>query len=184
MGGGLAFAAGMGDPESMGQAPTAPPSPLIAASGPVAVSTAATAAPPTNEPTASPATATPEPSATRPTAPPPSAGATSQQAVATPRHTATPASAPVQGDVPLFTDVAVLALAADYRLPRGRTFRECVADVPPPHGGVWPSPVHLYYAGKGKWVVETHEGEVGITFTEATRAFSLRGVDPSYPANC
>lgn len=82
-------------------------------------------------------------------------------------------------DIPKYTDVAVLALAADFVLPSGRTFRECV-ELPPSHER-WPSPVHLYYEGKGKWLVETHVSEVQVVFDEATGLFSGRNFAPTSP---
>ncbi len=86
-----------------------------------------------------------------------------------PAATPTPSPTAAAPDVPKYTDVAVLALAADARLPSGKTFRQCVEL--PPEGKPWPSPVHLYYAGRGKWLVETHLGEVGVVFDEATATF-------------
>ena len=101
----------------------------------------------------------------QPTAPP----ATSPQPGATPAAAIT--------DRPAYSDVQVLALAADARLPSGLTFAQCVALGP--NGAHWPVPVHLYYEGHGKWTVETHDGEVGVEFDEATATFRVKHFAPA-----
>ena len=94
--------------------------------------------------------------------------------IPTPSATAAP---PLANDIPRYSDVAVLALAADALVPSGKTFRECVEL---PHEK-WPTPVHLYYEGKGRWLVETHVSEVQVVFDEATGTFSPRNFQPLNP---
>ena len=83
-------------------------------------------------------------------------------------------------DIPKYNDVAVLALRTDAVTPLWE-------DVP----GVrrtaashekWPTPVHLYYEGKGRWLVETHVSEVQVVFDEATASFAPRNFAPVNPA--
>ena len=88
-------------------------------------------------------------------------------------------SAPPVTDLPKYTDVAVLALAASAVLPSGLTFRECV-ELPPSHEK-WPSPVHLYYMGNGRWLVETHVSEVQVVFEESTATFKAGNFAPTSP---
>ena len=118
---------------------------------------------PTTE-TSPPASAVSAPQPTRP-------------AVVAPVPTPTIASAPVAGtDLPKYRDVQVLAMAADAVLPSGKTFRQCVEA--PPSTERWPAPVHLYYEGRGKWLVETHLSEVQVVFDEASGTFSPRNFAP------
>ena len=88
-----------------------------------------------------------------------------------------PATDPAQSpDLPRYPDTRVLALAAAAMMPTGRTFRECVGALPEkPH---WPAAVHLYYAGHGRWVVETHAGEIGVSFDEASAEFRVVSFPP------
>jgi hypothetical protein len=65
-----------------------------------------------------------------------------------------------------------MELAADAVVGAGKTFQACV-DAVSLDGERWPVAVHLYYAGAGKWVVETHLGELSTVFTEATGAFRV-----------
>jgi hypothetical protein len=151
--------------------PTGSPAP-VETSSPVATTTASTA--PVPEPTAvvrsedssSPGTLV----AVAPTARP---------ATVLPA-TSTPARVVPVADIPKYTDLAVLALAADAVLPSGKTFRECV-ELPPSHEK-WPTPVHLYYEGNGRWLVETHVSEVQVVFDEATATFRPRNFAPANPA--
>lgn len=101
--------------------------------------------------------------AARPAPPPPPAAA----------KTATPAT---DTDLPLYKDTQVLAMAASVAMPSGKTFEQCVALGP--HGARWPVPVHLYYEGMGKWLVETHLGEVQAEFDEATATFRVKHFAP------
>lgn len=122
------------------------------------------------------AEATPVPSANTPEAPTSSPAFTAASGrAAVPAATSTPAKAPIT-DTPKYTDLAVLNLAAAARLPSGRTFRECV-ELPPSHEK-WPTPVHLYYEGNGRWLVETHISEVQVVFDEATATFTARNFQP------
>lgn|GEM_PF-6017915 len=73
----------------------------------------------------------------------------------------------------------MLALAADAVLPSGKTFRECVEL--PPSGERWPTPVHLYYEGQSRWLVETHLSEVQVVFDEVEGGFSTRNFAPPNP---
>lgn len=82
-------------------------------------------------------------------------------------------------DLPRMTEKAVLAAAAGARMPTGGTFRECVEL--PPGGEPWPLAIHLYYAGKGAWVIETHLSEVGLVFDEATETFRVTAFNPPNP---
>lgn len=178
MAAGLVFAT-LGD---SGRAPeaTAPPFvPIVAApteaanpyaTSIVEVSPAATAS---NDPLA--------PSPTVPVAQSPETPVT-QVAVAKPAPqplpTATPApteASPIT-DLPAYSDVQVLSMAASVRLPSGRTFEQCVALGP--NGKHWPVPVHLYYEGKGKWLVETHLSEVQVEFDEASASFHVKHFAP------
>jgi hypothetical protein len=92
---------------------------------------------------------------------------------------AKPTAAPTSegADLPKYTDVEVLALAADARVPSGKTFRDCV-ELPPSHEK-WPTPVHLYYMGAGRWLVETHISEVQVVFDEATATFKAGNFAPT-----
>lgn len=138
----------------------------------------------TNPQVAIPASNTSTPTAPAPAERAPEATVTGSTPTLAPRPM-TQAVAPVAtspipvSDIPKYTDVAVLALAADALLPSGRTFRECV-ELPPSHER-WPAPVHLYYEGKGKWLVETHVSEVQVVFDEATASFSGRNFAPTSP---
>ncbi len=108
------------------------------------------------------------------TAPPPAAP------VAPPAPSAVVTEPPASPlDLPRMTEKAVLAAAAGVRMPTGRTFRECVEL--PPGGEPWPLAIHLYYAGKGAWVIETHLSEVGLLFDEATETFRVTGFNPPNP---
>jgi hypothetical protein len=89
------------------------------------------------------------------------------------------AEAPPPTDLPKYRDVQVLALAADAVLPSGKTFRQCVEL--PPSTDHWPTPVHLYYEGHGKWLVETHLSEVQVSFDEAVGTFTPRNFAPPNP---
>ncbi len=142
------------------QAPT-PTASLTPAADVTVVAPGATAPAPTTQPRST----APADTHFAPPLPPRAVVASSPPPAATPAPSPTAAAS----DVPKYTDVAVLALAADARLPSGKTFRQCVEL--PPEGKPWPSPVHLYYAGRGKWLVETHLGEVGVVFDEATATF-------------
>lgn len=94
--------------------------------------------------------------------------------------TATPAPAtattPAATDIPIYKDTQVLAMAAAVVLPSGKTFEQCVALGP--NGARWPVPVHLYYEGQGKWLVETHLGEIETEFDEATATFRVKHFAP------
>jgi hypothetical protein len=105
-------------------------------------------------------------------------------AAAQPRVTSTPvpptAPAPFgPGDVPKYRDTEVLALAAGAHLPSGLTFKECVER--PPSEEHWPVPVHLYYEGLGRWLIETHVSEIQVVFHEATATFTTRNFAPPNP---
>lgn len=104
----------------------------------------------------------------------------SQAPAATPnqaaQNQATPTSPAVITDLPAYKDTQVLALAASVVLPSGKTFEQCVALGP--NGARWPVPVHLYYEGKGKWIVETHLGEVETEFDEASATFRVKHFAP------
>jgi len=182
---GLAFAARS---EDSGQATTAQPPLVEVAEKGTEYATPTTAPPPTRTSTASvarDATVPPVASAEPGTATPASS-ASAMTPVSVPRPSPTspapptppPASGPVT-DLPAYTDIAVLALAANAILPSGMTFRECV-ELPPSHEK-WPTPVHLYYEGKGRWLVETHVSEVQVVFDEATATFKPRNFAPSNP---
>ena len=93
-----------------------------------------------------------------------------------PSATPTPAEASPITDVPAYSDVQVLSMAASLRLPSGRTFEQCVALGP--NGKHWPVPVHLYYEGKGMWLVETHLSEVQVEFDEASASFHVKHFAP------
>jgi hypothetical protein len=56
------------------------------------------------------------------------------------------------------------------------TFKQCVEA--PPSTEHWPTPVHLYYEGRGRWLVETHVSEVQVEFDEGTGTFSTRNFAP------
>ena len=144
---------------------------------------------PTREPTGAPTPglAAP-PSTTEPIAQIPTqegAPVSDSSPAARAQPTASPATSPPPGatpagpvtDLPAYSDVQVLALAADARLPSGLTFAQCVALGP--NGAHWPVPVHLYYEGHGKWTVETHDGEVGVEFDEATATFRVKHFAPA-----
>jgi hypothetical protein len=79
-------------------------------------------------------------------------------------------------DLPVYRDVQVLALAAEAVLPSGKTFRECVEA--PPSSEHWPTPVHLYYEGNGRWLIETHLSEVQLVFSEDSGRFTPRNFAP------
>jgi hypothetical protein len=79
-------------------------------------------------------------------------------------------------DIPIYKDTQVLAMAAGVILPSGKTFEQCVALGP--NGARWPVPVHLYYEGQGKWLVETHLGEIETEFDEATATFHVKHFAP------
>jgi len=130
-----------------------------------------------------PAVASATASATPTTIPP-----TEAPTVQTPTMTvarAAPAEDPAPGepqgtnDLPTYTDVAVLALAESAVLPSGKTFKECV-ELPPSHEK-WPVPVHLYYEGSRRWLVETHVSEVQVEFNEVTATFRTRNFAPPNP---
>lgn len=95
-----------------------------------------------------------------------------------PPSTAGPASPTAQAgpDLPIYKDTQVLAMAAGVILPSGKTFEQCVALGP--NGARWPVPVHLYYEGQGKWLVETHLGEIETEFDEATATFHVKHFAP------
>ncbi len=116
--------------------------------------------------------ATSEPAGAQATAAGAGARPVSQPATATPP----PTVAATGGDIPLYKDTDVLARAAPVVLPSGKTFEQCVALGP--NGKHWPVPVHLYYEGKGKWLVETHLSEVQVEFSEATASFRVRHFAP------
>ena len=99
--------------------------------------------------------------------------------VVPPVITPTPGPQPIT-DLPKYKDVQVLAMAADVVLPSGRTFKECVEL--PPTGQRWPFPVHLYYEGKGRWLVETHISEIQVHFVEATSSWEQGNFNPPNPA--
>ncbi|MEP6870530.1 MAG: hypothetical protein ABI939_01635, partial [Anaerolineaceae bacterium] len=82
-----------------------------------------------------------------------------------------PTAAPAVQDLPTMTANEVLALSRDVRLPSGTTFAACGAIGP--EGEPWPLSVHLYYTGRGGWVVATHRGDASLLFDEATRSFQL-----------
>ena len=86
---------------------------------------------------------------------------------------------PAQAGLPRFRDTEVLARAANAVVPSGKTFRECVEA--PPSTEHWPTPVHLYYEGNGRWLVETHLSEVQVVFNEATETFTPRNFAPPNP---
>lgn len=86
------------------------------------------------------------------------------------------ATAAASSDLPIYKDTQVLAMAASVVLPSGKTFEQCVALGP--HGARWPVPVHLYYEGKGKWLVETHLSEVQAEFDEASATFRVKHFAP------
>lgn len=117
---------------------------------PVASATATGTAAPTNAPAAS------APLATRPTGPTP---------------IPPPTAAPAVTDLPTMTANEVLTLSREVRLPSGTTFEACGAIGP--EGEPWPLSVHLYYTGRGGWVVATHRGDASLLFDEATRRFRL-----------
>jgi hypothetical protein len=104
---------------------------------------------------------------------PPSAVAV---AVKPPTTAAVPNGGPIT-DTPRFRDTEVLALAADALVPSGKTFRECVETA----SEKWPFPVHLYYEGNGRWLIETHVQEVQVVFHEATETFTTRNFAPPNP---
>ncbi len=95
-----------------------------------------------------------------------------------PPSTAVSASSTAQAgpDLPIYKDTQVLAMAAGVILPSGKTFEQCVALGP--NGARWPVPVHLYYEGQGKWLVETHLGEIETEFDEATTTFHVKHFAP------
>jgi hypothetical protein len=81
-------------------------------------------------------------------------------------------------DLPRLSALDVLTRAGSVVLPSGRSFRGCVEL---PGEGSWPSPVHLYYLGGGRWRVETHSGDAGLIFDEATESFRV-AVLPNRPS--
>ncbi|MEO8541563.1 MAG: hypothetical protein ABI577_17610 [bacterium] len=125
--------------------------------------------------TESPGTSEPSPSATAAATAPGQLAArpVSQPAPATPTESI--GTGPIT-DLPKLTDVQVLGMAANVTLPSGRTFAECVALGPT--GQHWPVPVHLYYEGKGKWLVETHLSEVQVEYDEALESFRVKHFAP------
>ncbi len=162
---------------------TAPPDEGATVATPVLAKGSATATPVASAPASDPSPAAP---ATTASAPAPDATATPSAIVAVaqpPRPPAPPiptATIPAPGsDLPKYRDTAVLALAADAVLPSGKTFRQCVEA--PPSEENWPTPVHLYYEGNGRWLVETHLSEVQVVFDEATGTFSPRNFAPPNP---
>ncbi len=68
----------------------------------------------------------------------------------------------------------VLDLAREVRLGSGKTFEACGATGP--EGEPWPFSVHLYYMGRGGWVVATHRGDASLLFDEGTRRFQLDSI--------
>lgn len=141
---------------------------------------------PAAQPTDSPPTASPTPvapAAASATSGGPDLAATATVAPARPISQPPPATAgqptstpaPIT-DLPAYKDTQVLALAAGVVLPSGKTFEQCVALGP--NGARWPVPVHLYYEGKGKWIVETHLGEIETEFDEATATFHVKHFAP------
>lgn len=131
-------------------------------------------APPTQETTVEAATVV---EVGTPLAPPPTVARPAVAPAAPPSPTATTA-APIQ-DLPKYKDLQVLGFAADAVLPSGLTFRQCM-DLPPKLEG-WPFAVHLYYLGRGDWMVETHLSEVQVVFHEATNSFEVRNFQPVNP---
>ena len=83
-------------------------------------------------------------------------------------------------DFPKYEAIQVLMFAGNARLPSGYTFRECMEL--PPVGDGWPGAVHLYYEGRGRWLVETHVSDVQVVFDEATGTFSVRTFAPANAA--
>ena len=81
--------------------------------------------------------------------------------------------------MPKYKDTEVLSLAAGAHLPSGLTFKECVER--PPSEEHWPVPVHLYYEGLGRWLIETHVSEIQVVFHEATATFTTRNFAPPNP---
>lgn len=176
---GLWFAArGEGAPatELPGTRADAPPGPHVRSNS---APDSSTALAPTEQPTTEtpplPAAIDPEP--TVPAQKPALSGPAPR--IAPPVITPTPGPQPIT-DLPKYKDVQVLAMAADVLLPSGRTFRECVEL--PPTGERWPFPVHLYYEGKGRWLVETHISEIQVHFVEATASWEQGNFNPPNPA--
>jgi hypothetical protein len=96
---------------------------------------------------------------------------------AAPPTPAPPTATPTQDpkDHPVYTANAVLDLSRGVRLPNGETFELCSALGP--EGEPWPFAVHLYWAGRGTWVVETHRGDAGLYFDEPTATFRVKAVE-------
>jgi len=160
--------------------PSATPSPSV--TGPTATERSATGTPAASTvEAATVATATVERADGSTTTEAPST-ATPPAATETPVPTPPPSSSPptAVSDLPAFRDTEVLARAAGATLPSGRTFRECVESAPEGHR--WPVPVHLYYLGKGEWIVETHVSEIQVIFTEATATFRVTRYEAVGPA--
>ena len=82
-----------------------------------------------------------------------------------------PTISPDATDLPTMTANEVLALSREVRLRSGKTFEACGATGP--EGEPWPLSVHLYYTGRGGWVVATHRGDASLLFDEATRRFQI-----------